>query len=733
MERMDVSSYRVHELDEEVDDITMSKYNPRSDTTGDTGTVPRSDEVDLNLDDLSVGVESVFDTTVDERPQIDTRDTATLHLDNIGGIDTADITLERGLTVLAGRNATNRTSTLRGLCAALGADETTPATRTLSTDAADGEVVLTLGDTTYTRTYDRNDRGVVSTSGDPYSDSAAVVDAFVALLEENPARRAVERGADADELRDILMRPVDTAEIDRKITELERQRRQIGDRLESIDDERTRLPGLTDRRDDIAADLEGIEDEIAEIETEIDAYDADEEEAERAEELLDDLQKLRMNLGETEDQIEYHREKVVEYREEREEVAMQLDEMDVPADEIERIDDEISQLQRRKRHIEDTIGDLGSIINVNEDLVEGDADFAPGATRPGGSVDEETSGAEALTSGLDPGTETVECWTCGSDVQRETIENRIDTLRSLRNEKRDEINDIEAEIAALQDEKADLESQRDEYQQLQLRSDTLAEQIQHHESQADSLGDDVQTLRDDIDDLEDQVEATEELRESDLVDAYQRRSELEYERGRIEQELSDIKNEIGRIEGLVDERDNLEATRDDIADVLEALRGRVDEAERATVDAFNDHMETVIDFLDYGNISRVWIDRKPGEGTADPGAFDLHVVREREDGTVYDDDIDTLSESEREVIGLVVALTGYVVHRVYEEIPFLVMDSLEAIDATRLADVLSYFGSRTGFLVAALLPEDAETSLEGDFTDVDSEPVVRNADDVLTM
>lgn len=709
----------------------MSSYDPRPDTTANNGTVPRIDEVALDLDDLSV--DSAFDSAVDERPQIDTPDTATLHFDSIGGIDTADVTLERGVTVLAGRNATNRTSALRGLCAALGADETTPATRTLSTDATDGEVALTLGDTTYTRTYDRNDRGVVSTGGVPCSDAADVVDAFVALLKENPARRTVERGADADELRDVLMRPVDTTEIDRKITEFERKRRQIGERLDSIDDERKRLPDLTDHRDELAADLEGIEDKIAEIEAEIDAYDANEEEAERAEELLDELQGLRTNLGETEDQIEYHREKAAEYREESEEVAAQLDEMDIPAEEIERIDDEISQLQRRKRHIEDTIADLDSIINVNEDLIDGDADFGPGATRPEGSVDEETRSAEALTSALDPATETVECWTCGSDVQRDTIENRLDTLRSLRSEKRDEVSEIDAEIEALRDEKANLEAQRDEYRQLQSRSETLDEQIQHHESQADMLEDDVQTLRDDIDDLEAQVEATEELRESDLVDAYQRLSELEYERGRIEQEFSDVKDEINRIEGHADEHDELEAIQDDIADALEALRGRVDEAERAAVDAFNDQMGTVVELLNYSNIARVWIERKPGEGAADPGAFELHVVREREDGTVYDDAIDTLSESEREVIGLVVALTGYVVHRVYEEVPFLVMDSVEAIDATRLADVLGYFASRTGFLVAALLPEDAETSLEGGLTDANDEPLVRNADGILTV
>lgn len=70
--------------------------------------------------------------------------------------------------------------------------------------------------------------------------------------------------------------------------------------------------------------------------------------------------------------------------------------------------------------------------------------------------------------------------------------------------------------------------------------------------------------------------------------------------------------------------------------------------------------------------------------------------------------MDTLSESEREVVGLVLALAGYLVHEVHTAVPFVLLDSLEAIDASRINDLLDYFSSYASYLVVALLPADAD-------------------------
>jgi hypothetical protein len=55
----------------------------------------------------------------------------------------------------------------------------------------------------------------------------------------------------------------------------------------------------------------------------------------------------------------------------------------------------------------------------------------------------------------------------------------------------------------------------------------------------------------------------------------------------------------------------------------------------------------------------------------------------------------------------VFALAGYLVHDVDEIVPFVLLDSLEAIDPDRIARLIDYFRDHAEHLVAALLAEDA--------------------------
>ncbi|GAB3686797.1 AAA family ATPase [Salinarchaeum chitinilyticum] len=682
----------------------MSQFDPPSRRGDDRGVDAPADEFDVDAVDTEI--ESSFDTDV-EAPTIDAPQTATLSLEQIGGVEAGEITIDGGITTIAGHNATNRTSTLRGLCAALGTDTTAPPATTLSSDADAGRVELEFGGATYTRTFTRTDRNRVVAGGSPLSDDADVVDAFVALLEDNPVRRAVERGGDPTELRELLMRPVDTDAVDRRIDDLESQLQQVDEYLATIDDEADRLPALRDRRQQKQTTLEEIEAEIEDVEAEVDAYDASEAEAEQAEELLERLQDLRSELAETNDEIEYHREKVAEYEEEATDVEAALEATAVPEEEIERLEERLARQRRRKRDREATYTDVDAIIGFNETVLEDDdidVDAIGGKGVPGS---ETVEGSDSVTDQLNPADETVECWTCGSDVDVEAVRGQLDSLRDLRADLHAEVGEIEDEIDELQERRQELADEREEYQRLESRSERIEDQIDHHRSEAERRAESVQELTAEIEELERRVDETESLRESDLVDAYQRLSELEYERGQAESELDDVEAEIERIQQLVDDREDVEEARDAVVEGLQTLRGRVEAAEQALASAFNEHMERVVDVLDYENIARIWIDHKPGDAVAEPGTFELTVVREGDDGAVYEDSVRTLSESERKVVGLVLALSGYIVHSVYDDVPFVVLDSVEAIDAERIAELLGYFGQRTGFLITALLPEDA--------------------------
>ena len=160
------------------------------------------------------------------------------------------------------------------------------------------------------------------------------------------------------------------------------------------------------------------------------------------------------------------------------------------------------------------------------------------------------------------------------------------------------------------------------------------------------------------------------------------------------------------------ERDRLTERRKELQDELADLRTRIEQLEAEAVEEFNDHMETILGVLDYANIERIWIERteqtvREGRRTVQRGVFDLHVIRSTEEGTTYEDLIGHLSESEREVTGLVFALAGYLVHDLHESLPFIVLDSLEALDSNRIAALVEYFGEYAAYLVVALLPEDA--------------------------
>jgi hypothetical protein len=123
-------------------------------------------------------------------------------------------------------------------------------------------------------------------------------------------------------------------------------------------------------------------------------------------------------------------------------------------------------------------------------------------------------------------------------------------------------------------------------------------------------------------------------------------------------------------------------------------------------------MNTVLEILEYANLERIWIEQverevREGRRKVTRSVFELHVVRTSASGAAYEDTVDHLSESEREVTGLVFALAGYLAHEVYETVPFMLLDSLEAIDSARIATLVEYLVEYTGYLLVALLPEDA--------------------------
>ena len=635
-----------------------------------------------------------------ESPQV-AEQTVHLEAENIGGIDRTEVTFEPGVTILTGRNATNRTSFLQAIMAALGSDQVS-----LKGDADSGYATLQIGDTEYTRELERQ-AGGIAFRGEPYLDDPHLADLFAFLLETNDARRAV---ALEDDLRDIIMEPVDADAIQAEIQRLKSQRDEIESQIEQRESLKQKLPSLEEQRVDLTqqiedkqAELEAKREELAERST-----DAEEARAEQSalEDKMQTLQETKSELDTTEFRLDSQQESLESLRSEREELEAEYKELEgEETGDIDSIDSEISRLRDQKQRLGSELSKLQNVIQFNEEMLDGASQDIASALRG-----EEAT--ESVTDQLLEQEDTIVCWTCGTEVDQESIEETLARLRELRQSKYTKQSDIEDELDDLKDRRSAIQSTEQRRERVSERLADVRGEIEHRESKLEELEEKQSDLTDEIDDLEDEIAELEAQDRSDVLEIHREVNELELDIERLEDDRDRVGSEIEDIEAQIDEIDDLEAQHDELSEELDELRTRIERIEAEAVEAFNEHMDTVLDILDYENLDRIWVERvereaREGRRKVTKAEFRLHVVRSTEDGVTYEDDFTHLSESEREVTGLVFALAGYLAHDVYEEVPFILLDSLEAIDSERIADLVAYMGDYADHLVVALLEEDA--------------------------
>jgi len=626
---------------------------------------------------------------------------AKLTVESIGGIDRTEVTFEPGITILAGRNATNRTSLLQALMAAMGSDDVS-----LKADADEGRVGLELDGESYTRRLAR-ENGTVTLAGDPYLEDSTLADLFAFLLESNEARRAVTTGAD---LRDILMRPIDTDEIQAEIDRLLDQRRQVSDELDELDDLKGRLPALEEQRTQLQDQIAETEAELQEIEAEIEARDADveegREEQEEVEAKLEELRETRAELDDVRYDLETEQKSLESLRGEQRDLEREYEAVtETSADRLEELEQRIDRLRTKKQESETELADIQSVIQFNEErLEEGVEPFA-------GAFGDDT-GSEAVTDELLPET-SLTCWTCGSDIERTQIETTIERLQERSQEFVSDINDIDDELAELTEQRRELQQQRRRRETLTRRQQEIDAEIEQTENRIEELTGRRDALRDEVEAIESDVEALENEAYDEILGLHKDANQLEYELGQLETDLERVEDNITSLEDRLADEAELQTRREELTEEIEGLRTRIERIEKDAVEEFNDHMETVLELLEYDNLARIWLERREtevreGRQTVSKRVFDLHVVRQTDAGTTYEDTVENLSESERAVTGLVFALAGYLAHEVHEVVPVMVLDSLEAIDSARIATLVEYLQEYAEYLVVALLAEDAE-------------------------
>jgi predicted nucleic acid-binding Zn-ribbon protein len=616
--------------------------------------------------------------------------------ESVGGIDETTVAFDPGVTLLVGQNATNRTSFLNAVRAGFGSDDVS-----IKGDAETARVDLSVDGETYTRRL-RREGGQTVVSGDAYPGDPEAADLFAFLLGSNEARQTVVTEGN---LRDVIVRPVDVGAIETEIDERVETRESLREELAEIAERKGDLPRLERRRSELRETIDDTRAELEAVEAEIDGTDVDVERR-RAEqsELEERLEKLRQRRSELEDvryDLETEREGRETLLEEREELERELAELPASPGTEDDVSGELSRLRGEKQRLETELDELQSAIRFNEDLLDGPAPSAFTA-----------DGADAVTDRLVD--DDVRCWTCGSTVAREQIRSTVERLRELSRSTAGDVDDLQAEIDELESTRNEHERVRRERERLERRLSTVETEIQQVEDRIERLEERRADLTDAVETAETAVEALETADDAfdDVLDLHKQANDLEYELGRLETELESVDDEIGEIESRIADEDGLETRLDEVTTEIESLRTKIDRVELDAVDRFNEHATEVLELLEYDNVARLWLERverdeRSGRADTAGGAFELHVVRTSANGTAYEDTVDHLSESEREVAGLVFALAGYLAHRVFERVPVMLLDSLEAIDAERIAALVDHFAEYATYLLVALLPEDA--------------------------
>ncbi|ELZ96427.1 archaea-specific SMC-related protein [Haloferax sulfurifontis] len=640
---------------------------------------------------------------------------ARLTVTGIGALDETTVAFERGVTVLTAGDAADRTSLVRSLATALGSDE-----HSLDRDAdiGDSRVELVVGGDRYTRTFAGEDDRLVA-SVDPFLDDSTGADRFAFLLGSNEARRAV---ADERDLRKLVMHSVDTDAVYEELADRRAERAELDDRIGALAALEAERRELRDRRDELDAAIERLEAELADrqatlagIESAAVGADTDAEvgpgpdaNGSDTEARQDRRRELTAALDDIEFELEAERESLDALDAEIDDIESKLDSYtDDPTAELDDLTDELAGSRARKWQLDADITDVQRTLQFNEQFLT--SETSPVAAASEGESDDESDGES------DDGDRVV-CWTCGTSVPEASIESTLDQLRTLRDDRREERAELAGRIERLQERRSELEGLRERRRDLETRREERRRERADRRARVEDLEARRDDIESDIADLKRDAESTETGDRAALLDAHREVNRVEFELERRREERDAVVDELEALEAELDRRADLEARQDEIDDRIDELRDRIERLERATVSGFNDRIADVLDALEHDRLARVWVERRSdGDARGDgrpTSRFVLHIERRTDDGKIYEDVIDHLAESERELVGLVFALAGHSVHEVYDDVPFLVFDSLGAIDADHTRTLIDYARTAADYLVVALPDTDAPTLSE---------------------
>lgn len=648
-------------------------------------------------------------------------------ISDIGGISNRTDSIPPGVTVLAGENATNRSSFLRGVATALGDDRAV-----VKGDAKEGEVSIELDGDVFSRTVNRRGKGYTY-SGTPYlTDEYDLKKAklFSMLLRDNEIRQYMR--TQHKNLRDVLMEPVNTDAIDSEISDLLNRERELEQELDQASNAGQSLSELEDQQATLDGEITELTETIEDIQNEIDEFDRDVDEAEEDNtELKEARQKadsLRARRNDLEQELDSKQSNLKRVSDQLESLSSpDIDEASLRSerDELEEERKQFrKQISRLQSNIKEPLVEIRSVISQLQDessgLMDSISQFSgTDIDLPDGPLQELFEGGET-TDQLVSSAPNI-CLACGSDIVAGDMDEIDQQYQELLNnasgvisEKRSRQRTVESRISEIEEELSQVSEFEKQQDDLQRRQVSL-------ESRTESIEDEIEAVTEELDVQQETIQELTQEENQELIELHEDRAEARSALESKQNRLQRVQEEISEVERRQSETANYQVQLDDIEEQVDSLRGRVSEIERSLRDEFNERMAEVLDILDYENLDEVKITQqketvREGRQNVEKTTFSIEITRTGEEGQ-YMGSLEQLSESELEIVGLVTAVTGYLVHDVGDVCPIVLLDSVDMIDASRLERLLEYIGEYQEYLVAAVLPEEAE-ALDSDLVTV---------------
>jgi len=589
---------------------------------------------------------------------------------NIGGIRSGSATIEDGLNVIQASNFRGKSSFIAALRTAIGATgQYDP--HPLTEGTKEGRVTLEAADHSHEVLLERVSPETVTQSGTPYiTDETDQVCArlFACLDEANPIRKAVRNGEDLTEL---LQAPLNIADIDAQIATLKSEQREIDQQIAEAERAGEQLPTVQET----VTELEG---KLDELQSQREELASEEAEKEQIGQLRDEISAKSETLATIGGDIERLENEITRKSEQITQKKEQKAELDVPADvdeeqDADALEQQIDALERQIALVED-------LYRANQNVVEA------------GEIDVITDVDRSIAA------DEFECWVCGQQTTGAEIDEYISGLQSKVTDLRDQKADVQAELA-------ELEARRRERRQVRQEKQRLANEIRQ--------------LTADIDEKQGLLEENRERKAAIEREISDLREELEQAESEYNEELTDVKTEIRTTESkLQSEReklesleqnynrlDELERERGQIQAELENLRNRKKNAQETLKEQFNSIIADIIEAFQPGFSSARLVLKTDIRGEVEN--IDLELARDIDD-TGQRTSVDTLSEGEVELIGLMVALAGYHAFDVESTAPFILIDGITELAAEHLRSVATYLEDTTDVLVTTAYPEAGE-------------------------